>query len=220
MRRNLENQIFGRLKVIRQTSNHITTGGNIQSRWICSCSCGKETTVLTSSLLGGKTKSCGCLLRDNAIELGYKNKQHGDFSKFASLSDLVKRQALLNIKERSKRCGYSSDLEIEDIPELTERCPVLGIRYEKGTLKKKDASPSIDRKNPNLPYLKKYAYNLIFISHRANRIKSNANVDELKKIIDYMGSLSLERESSLINSNSIDLLTDNEAEPSLRTVID
>src|SRR6266550_2695631 len=46
--------------------------------------------------------------------------------------------------------------------------------------------PAVDRKNSNLPYLKKYKSNLMFISHRANRIKSNATIDELQKILLYL----------------------------------
>ena len=44
----------------------------------------------------------------------------------------------------------------------------------------------MDRKNTNLPYLKKYKDNLVFISHRANRIKSNASVEEIVKVLEYM----------------------------------
>lgn len=43
---------FGQLTVISYLGN---------SKWLCRCSCGKETEVRTSSLNNGKTKSCGCL---------------------------------------------------------------------------------------------------------------------------------------------------------------
>jgi hypothetical protein len=90
------------------------------------------------------------------------------------------------MKERSRRRGYESDLELQDLPELTDCCPVLGLKYNKGSLKDKNTSPSIDRKNTNLPYLKKYKDNLVFISHRANRIKSDATVEEIKKVLEYL----------------------------------
>ena len=41
-----------------------------------------------------------------------------------------------------------------------------------------------------MKYLKKYKDNLVFISHRANRIKSDATFNELKLILNYVGSLS------------------------------
>jgi hypothetical protein len=48
--------IFGRLTVLSRASSVGSSG-----RWLCRCECGNETTVYTSSLENGKTKSCGCL---------------------------------------------------------------------------------------------------------------------------------------------------------------
>jgi len=199
----LKNRQFGRLTVIERAESKVTTGGNVVGRWLCRCVCGKEKVVSTSSLMQNKVKSCGCFLTDDARRKGHQNRKHGGYSMLSSIDDQIKFQALKNIHERSKRRGYESDLELEDLPELTDFCPVLGIKYKKGkgTLKNKDLSPSIDRKNPNLPYLKKYSGNLVFISHRANRIKSDANLEELQKIIDYMGSL----ETVRIFSNGLEL---------------
>lgn len=185
----LTHRKFGQLTVLKAAESRITKGGNVLARWVCLCSCGKEKTVLQSSLLQNKTKSCGCLFIRVVRERGIRNRKHGGYSMFSSASERIKYQALVNIKERARRNGYESDLEISDLPELSDICPVLGILYEKGSLKNKDASPSIDRKNPNLPYMKAYKDNLVFISHRANRIKSNASIQELKQIVEYMGSL-------------------------------
>lgn len=33
-------------------------------RWLCRCDCGSETTVVSISLVAGRTKSCGCLARE------------------------------------------------------------------------------------------------------------------------------------------------------------
>lgn len=185
---NLEDRIFGRLTVKMRQPNHITEGGNALVVWRCLCICGNCVDVLSSSLLQGKTKSCGCLALETSIRTGQANKEHGGYSKTTSYSDRVKHQALVNIKERARRRGYESDLIIDDLPELTETCPVLGLKYNKGSLKDKNSSPSIDRKNPNLPYLKKYKDNLVFMSHRANRIKSDASVEEIRKVLEYVES--------------------------------
>lgn len=183
---NLENRVFGRLRVISKADSRTTKGGNVLTRWLCSCSCGNEKVVLTNSLLQNKTKSCGCLLADSAREKGILNRKHGGYSKFSSIEDRIKYQALANIRERSRHNGYESDLDLEDLPELTNTCPVFGVLYIKGSLKNKDFSPSVDRKNTNLPYLKKYKDNLVFISHKANRIKSNASVEDIRKVLEYM----------------------------------
>lgn len=154
--------------------------------WLCICSCGNETRVSSNSLKTGKVKSCGCLSAELAFQKGKLNKTHGGYSIDSNFSDRIKFQALVNIRERAKRRGYESDLEIQDLPNLTDSCPVLGIKYSKGSLKNKDFVPSVDRKNSNLPYLKKYKDNLVFISHRANRIKSDATEEELQKILQYV----------------------------------
>lgn len=55
-RKDLTNQIFGRLAVIEYY-------GTIRDRgyWRCLCECGEETVVAADHLLDGHTKSCGCL---------------------------------------------------------------------------------------------------------------------------------------------------------------
>ncbi len=56
----LTGESFGRLLVIgRATNNRL---GN--SRWFCVCQCGKERTILGSSLKNNHTQSCGCLRRE------------------------------------------------------------------------------------------------------------------------------------------------------------
>jgi len=182
----LTNKVFGRLTVKDRLENHVTSGGHPVVMWRCVCSCGNVTRASSNSLSRGKIKSCGCLLRELAAQKGLLNKTHGGYSQQSSFVERVKFQALVNIRERTKRRGYESDLEIEDLPILTDSCPILGIRYSKGSLKNKDFVPSIDRKNTNLPYLKKYKDNLTFVSHRANRIKSDATVEELQKILEYL----------------------------------
>lgn len=59
--KDLTGQKFGKLTVIEQCEN---IGKNIV--WKCTCSCdGKEVKVKSWNLLGGDTKSCGCLKKEN-----------------------------------------------------------------------------------------------------------------------------------------------------------
>lgn len=53
--------VFGKLTVMERTES--SDRGN--SRWLCSCECGDETTVVGTSLSKGMTKSCGCTNRTN-----------------------------------------------------------------------------------------------------------------------------------------------------------
>ena len=54
---------FGRLVVLERDLSK-PRGKGYSSYWICQCDCGNKTSVATSQLNSGKTKSCGCLHRE------------------------------------------------------------------------------------------------------------------------------------------------------------
>lgn len=56
--KDLTNQIFFKLTVIKKDSS--PRGGKKREYWICKCECGKEKSIIGSSLRSGNTKSCGC----------------------------------------------------------------------------------------------------------------------------------------------------------------
>jgi hypothetical protein len=201
-----EGKIFERLKIVKRLENHITKGGVIFSKWLCRCICGNEVSVLGIDLKSKKTRSCGCLHDESSKQNGLANKIHGGYSENSSVDDIIKFMTIRQIKYRARIRGYESDLEIADLPILTDICPVLGIKYKKGKGRLQDASPSIDRFDSNLPYLKKYKSHLTFMSHKANRIKNNGTLDDLKNVLKFIEtkkeSLRRERESSLIDSKA------------------
>ena len=63
---NLIGKVFGRLTVVSLIEK--------PRRWVCTCSCGVSTKVMTSRLNNGNTKSCGCLKRN---VLGDATRTHG-----------------------------------------------------------------------------------------------------------------------------------------------
>lgn len=63
-RSDLRGQTIGRLFCLRDIgSNH---RGRI---WYCLCSCGRRALVLSTLLMAGQTKSCGCLRAENGTRL-------------------------------------------------------------------------------------------------------------------------------------------------------
>lgn len=55
--KDITGQTFGRLTVVRRAEN--TPTGH--ARWVCSCACGRQgKVVLSTSLVGGRSLSCGC----------------------------------------------------------------------------------------------------------------------------------------------------------------
>lgn len=95
---------------------------------------------------------------------------------------------LHNIKTRAKKQGVPFELTAEDLV-TPEFCPVLGIRLERSTNPKggvTDCAPTVDRLIPELGYIKG---NIIIVSHKANRIKNNATVEELETVARFYRDL-------------------------------
>lgn len=68
--RSIAGRRFGRLVAIRRTPNN----KGRQTRWLCICDCGIETTVNRGGLTTGNTQSCGCLGRERS---GDAQRVHG-----------------------------------------------------------------------------------------------------------------------------------------------
>jgi hypothetical protein len=87
-------------------------------------------------------------------------------------------------KTRAAIKGVPFSITPDDI-EIPEICPVFGITMELGLGVRGRAlkSPSVDRIIPSLGYVKG---NIAVISYRANSIKSDATLEELKALVRYM----------------------------------
>jgi hypothetical protein len=93
------------------------------------------------------------------------------------------RKVILQLaKHRAKRDQLPFNLVVDDII-VPERCPILGIDLHVSDGKPSNNSPTLDKYLPELGYVKG---NVAVISHRANAIKNNASVEELKSIIRYI----------------------------------
>lgn len=89
---------------------------------------------------------------------------------------------LADARKRAKQKGLEYNIKKEDI-EIPEMCPVLGIPLFVGDGKRIPNSPSLDRIDNSLGYTKE---NVKVISLRANTLKNDATIEELKLIIKYM----------------------------------
>lgn len=72
--KDLTGQVFGKLTAIEFAGITRTPNGSSLRMWKCSCECGNETVVARSSLLSGKTISCGC---HGKMLLGDFTRKHG-----------------------------------------------------------------------------------------------------------------------------------------------
>lgn len=98
--------------------------------------------------------------------------------------DTFYRQYLAR-KQNSKRLGIPFDIQFSEI-ETPTHCPVLGIKLNYGWSGEKcrdDTKATIDKLVPELGYVKG---NVFVISWRANKLKSNMSLEELRLIIKYI----------------------------------
>ena len=84
---------------------------------------------------------------------------------------------------RCQKNGREFNIEIKDIV-IPSRCPVLGIPIQPLS-KSKAQRATLDRKDPTKGYIKG---NVFVISGRANMLKNDATIEEVKAILRYMRS--------------------------------
>lgn len=91
-------------------------------------------------------------------------------------------------KARAKKAGIEFTLTRRDISDMTVpvTCPVLGIpiRMERG--RQTDNSLSIDRVDPKRGYTPD---NVVFVSWKVNRLKSNATLQEMRQMVEFYEEL-------------------------------
>lgn len=89
-------------------------------------------------------------------------------------------------KSRAKKYNREFTIEIQDLIDIypiTNKCPILDLELKWNCDGVKDTSPSLDRIDSTIGYTKN---NIQIISVRANRIKNDATVEELEKILNYL----------------------------------
>lgn len=90
-------------------------------------------------------------------------------------------------KSRATKNNIPFSIDLEDI-HIPDFCPALGIPINKVGIKMTDSSPTLDRIIPDLGYVKG---NVIVISNKANRIKSNATAEEINLVSKWLKDISI-----------------------------
>ncbi len=92
-----------------------------------------------------------------------------------------RRDLFQGAKARAKAQDLPFNLEMDDI-EIPTLCPVLGIEMQWGN-SLTNFTPTLDKIVPKEGYVKG---NVKVISAKANRLKNNATLEELEKIVAYI----------------------------------
>jgi hypothetical protein len=135
--------------------------------WLVPCrcmDCGREGDWDKSSLKDGRA-SCRCKL--NTLD-GRSRTPEGRLFTAARV--------------RARDQGVPFDITVDDIV-IPEKCPVLGLPLESGHGGWADTSPTVDKIIPELGYV---PGNIAVISWRANRLKHDGTLEELRAIVEWM----------------------------------
>jgi hypothetical protein len=93
---------------------------------------------------------------------------------------------LISARRNAKARNLIFNLEISDFSEIPSICPVLKIPIFPNEKGRSDNSPSLDRINNKLGYIKG---NVRIISYKANRLKSDMSIEECKLILKDLESV-------------------------------
>lgn len=106
---------------------------------------------------------------------------------YSNLSDLERAQSayFTRKKQSAKSTKWEWDITMSDLM-WPSHCPILGIELDWFAEKRQENSPSIDRIDSTIGYLKD---NVCIMSWRANRIKNNGTREEHQLIADFLSSL-------------------------------
>ncbi len=169
--KDLTNQVFGKLKVIKKDNCKST-----HTKWICKCECGLEKSILGTSLSAGKTKSCGCIQKSIVSKLKSTKK-----------FEEIPLTYIRNIKSGAKKRNLNVHITIEDIWKIylnqNKKCYFTGlpigfcdIRYKSGHISN---SASLDRIDSSKDYM---IDNCCLVYKDINFMKQNFPVD---KFLNY-----------------------------------
>lgn len=127
--KDLTGQQFGRLTAICPTQKR--AHGSVV--WKCSCSCGNTAFVSSAGLSTGKTRSCGCLQKENAAKNGAKSSPNLSGQRFGRLTVIgrsEKRQTAVAKWECRCDCGNITYLSTSKLKNYqTKSCGCLRQEY-------------------------------------------------------------------------------------------
>lgn len=163
----------------------------MKNKLCCKCKCEKSVEEFykdchTKSGFSYTCKMCHALYdkkeQERKNELKRKNRANSEYRKLEYLRNKAnnesKREHYLyrGAKARAKKAGIPFNIEVSDII-IPDICPLLNIPLEKTIKKGNPYTISLDKIDPNKGYVKG---NIMVMSLKANVMKNNASLSELK----------------------------------------
>ena len=119
------------------------------------------------------------------MSLSQEKKRHILETNRTSRLNNAESHLLKNAKRRAKMKNLAFSIDRSDIV-IPEYCPILGLKLEFSRNLAGCSSPSLDRIDSTKGYVKG---NVQVISWRANRIKTDATLEELTLLLTYLKTL-------------------------------
>lgn len=117
----------------------------------------------------GRTSACGqCIYKQ---QMRYRDKSY-----FMTTHH--------NKASECRRKGVPYDLDQDYLKSIwTEECPIFGFKFTPREGRHLPTCPNLDRIDPTKGYVKG---NVVWISRKANLIKSDASLADIEKVVDYL----------------------------------
>jgi hypothetical protein len=177
--KDITGQRFGRLVVLKL--DHIEKGKDRHSCWLCKCDCGNKKVINKTSLIGGKTKSCGCL-RDEALKKSYVKKFVNLNGKIIGRLTIIERGSDYISPNGYKRIQWLCKCECGNIKLISSSSLLSGNCKSCGCYQKDNII-----KNVTLEF-GRAAFNSIYATYKIDAEKRNLEFElsklEFKEIID------------------------------------
>jgi hypothetical protein len=151
---------------------------NNPEKWRVCDICNEEKNIWQFSLLD-KTRTTSIERKTTCknCSAAYKEKERRNRNwKFEA-----KKVLYNNAKQRAKKSNIEFTLTKDDI-DIPDICPVFGFPLKREKRETWMCAPSIDRIDNTKGYIKE---NIIIVSRRANILKKDATIQELRKLADY-----------------------------------
>ena len=120
----------------------------------------------------------------------YRQQHAGNYAEWQRQwrSDNPRDNLVILARARAKKGGYPCTITVADL-EWPTHCPIFGIELDynatpTGQRKhaKRDAFPTLDKRDPFLGYT---PGNVFVISYKANRLKQDATIGQLRALLRY-----------------------------------
>ena len=114
---------YGRLVALE----HVGKDHRGKALWLCACDCGNTKIVTSDSLSSGKSRSCGCLLRE------FLHKRGNQWGLYEDREEAILKVQYAHLKRRHSKKFSGEVMTFEDFKKKSlQPCYYCGLPYSKG----------------------------------------------------------------------------------------